>query len=421
MRPRSSGSLANRRGLAAAGDLAATGDAGAGPVLPARPWRGSGRSSCRGSWRGFRRYLAASLGDVLATVLGEASGPIFAAVLGEASGAIFAAVLGEASGDLCCCLWRGSCRRPCRRDPRRARASGTICAAAASNATRHWAPASTSDAFLDLELHVRRHVVRQPAVGIVGVDHHRVGDHVLRHRGVQPHLAHRAVKFLAGIGVDGEGHGLADVDPPDVGLVDRGPGLYALGVAADEKQAGDAHVGDHGLADVDLAVDDHAVDRRADGAVVEIGFCQDHGGLGTARWLPFPPRRWPRRPCNWPRPGRNRWPRWRWLGSRVFGPLQFLLALVAVGLQLAEIGLGVVQAWPPPGRTGPCRRGRRSTPTRRLYGPWSRNRPSSSSWDPWRRGPCRNCRSCPSPGRRRRRLHRLQRAGGVDGRKQVAA
>ena len=58
---------------------------------------------------------------------------------------------------------------------------------------------------LDLELHVRRHVGQELfRWSCHGLDHHRVGDDVLRHRGVQAGSGPPCRESLVGIGVDGE-------------------------------------------------------------------------------------------------------------------------------------------------------------------------------------------------------------------------
>ena len=89
-------------------------------------------------------------------------------------------------------------------------------------------------------------------------------------------------ELLAGVGVAGERHGLADVDVADVGLVDRGPHLHPLQVAGQQEQAGRVEARLHRLADGDAAVDDDALDRRLDDGVAEVDLVLVELGLGGA-------------------------------------------------------------------------------------------------------------------------------------------
>ena len=101
-------------------------------------------------------------------------------------------------------------------------------------------------------------------------------------------------KILARQGADRESDGLPLVDRADVRLVDRRPDLQAAQVLGDQEEARGIQAGDDGLADVDAAVEDDALDRRADrrvsevdGGLLEIGpgdgqraLADGQGGLG---------------------------------------------------------------------------------------------------------------------------------------------
>ena len=73
---------------------------------------------------------------------------------------------------------------------------------------------------------------------------------------------------------------LARVDPAHVGLVDGGPDLEPAQVLGQQEQAGRVEGRLHRLADGDPAVHDDSLDRRLDGAVVEVDLVLRQGGLG---------------------------------------------------------------------------------------------------------------------------------------------
>ena len=79
----------------------------------------------------------------------------------------------------------------------------------------------------------------------------------------------------------------------------------SLEVLGDQEQAGCVQAGDHGLADVHPAVDDRAVDRRVDRAIVQVALA------GPARPGPDPRSRWLQGCWPW-RPPRSPWPSHRW-------------------------------------------------------------------------------------------------------------
>ena len=264
-----------------------------------------------------------------------------------------------------------------------------------------------------IELHVRRQVRQQLAVGVVRSDLHRVGDDVLRHRGVQADLAHLAVKHLAGEGVHGERDGLAGMDVADVGLVDGHPDLHPRQVLGDQEQARRVQAGDHGLADVDAAVDDDALDRRLDGAVAEVAlrplnaarawataaWADRHVGLGhlvgglvgRRRSGPAPQRG--RASARAPSPA-GPGPAWPVTGAR--------------WPRRGSVGLGLLER--PPRRAS-----RRSAPASCPLPPPSRNRWACRS---------RPCRRIDLPGHLRADVHdllRLHRARGADGDQQITA
>src|SRR5439155_24834898 len=120
-------------------------------------------------------------------------------------------------------------------------------------------------------LDVRGHPRQQAAAGIVDRDHDGVGDDVLDDLGRLADLRHAAHERLAGEGVHREGRPILEPHAPDVGLVHADLDLHLGEVLGDREQHRRLQRGGHRLADVDLARDDHAVDRRADRRVLEVG------------------------------------------------------------------------------------------------------------------------------------------------------
>ena len=115
----------------------------------------------------------------------------------------------------------------------------------------------------------RRHSGEQHLVRILRLDDDRVGDDVVRRRMRLADLLHLALE-LPPVGVGRERHLLSDPDVPDVRLRHRRLDPDHLQVFRNRQ---DRHrvVGRHDrLAFLDLAVDDDAVHRRAERAVVEV-------------------------------------------------------------------------------------------------------------------------------------------------------
>ena len=98
----------------------------------------------------------------------------------------------------------------------------------------------------------------------------RVVDDVLDRLRLQPHLPHRAVEVLVGIGLHGEAHLLAFDDRADVALTHRGQDLHPRQVVGDEEELRRRQAGGDGLPHVDVALDDDAVDGRVDLGVPEV-------------------------------------------------------------------------------------------------------------------------------------------------------
>ena len=117
---------------------------------------------------------------------------------------------------------------------------------------------------------VGRQIRAEFAAGIIGINFHGVGDHILGHGGVEPYFAHLPGKDLAGVSIHGEGDRLARFDPADIRFIDRNPDLETIQVLGQEKEAGSIEAGHDGLADVDPPVDDDPFDRRDDGAVTQV-------------------------------------------------------------------------------------------------------------------------------------------------------
>ncbi len=115
-----------------------------------------------------------------------------------------------------------------------------------------------------------RQVGQELAVRIIDVNRYGVGDDVLRHRRVEPDLAHYALEYAAGKRVYRKLHGLALGDITHVRLVDVDPCLYAPYVVGDEEEAGGSHRGHDRLTYVYPPVDHNALDGGPDRAVVEV-------------------------------------------------------------------------------------------------------------------------------------------------------
>ena len=131
----------------------------------------------------------------------------------------------------------------------------------------------------DLDGDVGRHAGAQLAVRVRHRDDHRVGDDVLGDGGVQAHLRDLAAELLVGIGVDVEARHLADLDLPDVRLVDVGLHLHLGQVLGDGEQGRRREGGGDRLADVVLAGHHLAVDRRVDLGVAQVGLRLVQGRL----------------------------------------------------------------------------------------------------------------------------------------------
>ena len=122
----------------------------------------------------------------------------------------------------------------------------------------------------DLDVDVGRHAGLQLQRGVGDVDDRRVGDDVLLHDRLQPHLRHRAVEVVGRVGVDAERHVLAGTDAADVRLVEVGDDLHLREIGREDEQGRRRHAGGHRLADVHIARDDQPVDRRADDRVLQV-------------------------------------------------------------------------------------------------------------------------------------------------------
>ena len=138
------------------------------------------------------------------------------------------------------------------------------------------------------DLDIGRHAGQQPPQRILGVDHHRVGDHIVERGRRQPDLLDRALEGDVGIGIDIEADRIIAGDLADIGLVDLGIDLHLGEVLGDGEQLGRRHAGRDRLPGLYRALDHHAVDRRADigafeidAGAVERGLALRQRGLGV--------------------------------------------------------------------------------------------------------------------------------------------
>ena len=107
---------------------------------------------------------------------------------------------------------------------------------------------------------------------IVGdVDDCVVGDHVLHHLRRIADVADRAAKRFAGIGIDGEGHAHARLEPADVGLGHVGVHFHLSQVLRDGEDHRRLQRRRHGLPHVHRARDHHAIGGRDDVGVAQVG------------------------------------------------------------------------------------------------------------------------------------------------------
>ena len=122
----------------------------------------------------------------------------------------------------------------------------------------------------DLDVDVGRHAGLQLQLRVGNVDDRRVGDDVLLHDGLQPHLRHGAVEIVGRVGVDAKAHVLAGTNAADVRFVEVGDDLHLREIGRQNEQGRRRHAGGNRLPDVDIAGDDQSVDRRADDRVLKV-------------------------------------------------------------------------------------------------------------------------------------------------------
>ena len=121
-----------------------------------------------------------------------------------------------------------------------------------------------------LDVQRRGHAGLQAQVGVVNVDHRRVGDDVLRDYRLNPDLPDEPREFVLGIGVNREGDVLPGVNHADVGFVDARVQLHLGEIAGDDEQRRRLEAGRDGLADVHAPGNDDPVDRRGDDRVLPV-------------------------------------------------------------------------------------------------------------------------------------------------------
>ena len=126
----------------------------------------------------------------------------------------------------------------------------------------------------------RRHAGAQQQVGIVEAQHGRIGDDVvdrLRRDADRVDLGREAAVAER---LDGEGRVLPLLHLPDVRLVDVDLKLHGGEVLRDGEEHRRLQRGGDRLPGLHGAAHHHAVDRRADGRLLEIGLGGEEVGLG---------------------------------------------------------------------------------------------------------------------------------------------
>ena len=129
---------------------------------------------------------------------------------------------------------------------------------------------------LRFDAQVRGHAGLQFEPRILHRNDGGVDDDVLHGLRAETHLLHAALEGAAGIGVDREGNALAVDHTTDIGFVDVGGNLHVAQIVGDQKQGGRLQARGDRLAELDIALDHHAVDRRADIGVLEIDLDLPH-------------------------------------------------------------------------------------------------------------------------------------------------
>src|SRR5262249_30559658 len=122
---------------------------------------------------------------------------------------------------------------------------------------------------LGLELYAGCQVGKQGSVRVVDGDDYRVRHDILREVRQPANLRDPTAELATGKRGDAEADSLADVNPADVGLVDRGPDLHPAQVAGNKENTGPL-AGHDGLPDMHSPIEDNAFDGRPDRGVAKV-------------------------------------------------------------------------------------------------------------------------------------------------------
>ena len=131
----------------------------------------------------------------------------------------------------------------------------------------------------------RRHAGPDQQFGIVDRQHRLVGDDALHDLGAEADVADAGGKLAVRIGIDAERRLLTDPDLADIGLVDVDLQFHVAQVLGDHEQDRRLQRRGDDLTGIDAALQDDAVDRRADAGLGEVDLVEpqigfDHLDLG---------------------------------------------------------------------------------------------------------------------------------------------
>ena len=133
---------------------------------------------------------------------------------------------------------------------------------------------------------VGSHPGLQFQISVIHSDDRVVGDNILDGRGRVSNLDNIAMENAPRESVDREIHFLPDIDGADIRFGDGGVDLHFRQIIGNRENHRCAQAGSHGLPNVDTSGNDDAVDRRSDGAMLEVdlGFCNAPSLIFTFAW-----------------------------------------------------------------------------------------------------------------------------------------